>query len=49
MDGAGIDRCILLYVDFGVMFGTNAPLVELAVSSEDWVELVRRLPRNAAQ
>ena len=30
-----------------VMFGTDAPLVELAMSSKDWVELVRRLPEDA--
>jgi len=30
-----------------VMFGTDAPLVELAMSSKDWVEMVRRLPHDA--
>ncbi len=30
-----------------VMFGTDAPLVELAMSSKDWVDLVRCLPQDA--
>jgi len=29
-----------------VMFGTDAPLIEQAMSSKDWVELVSRLPED---
>ena len=32
-----------------VMFGTDAPLLEMAMSSKDWVELVRCLPRDAPE
>ncbi len=30
-----------------VMFGTDAPLVELAMSSKKWVEMVKRLPYDS--
>ena len=30
-----------------VMFGTDAPLVELAMSSKKWVEMVKRLPHDS--
>ncbi|HEY31997.1 MAG TPA: amidohydrolase family protein [Dehalococcoidia bacterium] len=30
-----------------VMFGTDAPLVELAMSSKEWVEMVKRLPHDS--
>ena len=31
----------------GVMFGTDAPLVELAMSSKEWVEILKHLPEKA--
>lgn len=40
MDEFGRDR---------VMFGTDAPLVEMAMASKDWVEMVRRLPHDAPE
>ena len=30
-----------------VMFGTDAPLVEMAMSSKKWVEMVKRLPHDS--
>jgi len=34
---------------YRVMFGTDAPLVELAMSSKKWVEMVKRLPHDSPE
>lgn len=38
LDQFGVER---------VMFGTDAPLLEPALSSKEWVEVVRALPHKA--
>lgn len=32
-----------------VLFGTDAPLIERAMSSEDWVDIIRRLPHDSPE
>ena len=38
--------------DFGadrVLFGTDAPLLEGVISSREWLEIIKDLPRQASQ